>query len=163
MANNNYKPVPRVRMTLSLAIQNKVLHQLNQAFGISESWDKPHEITCYPSDFARFMALLAKMESPPTIKQLKVEYVDIRKDVLRTTVQQRHIPWNGEAPPNGEEVEKEETRKPMAVCVKGIWYPYIEDTAGESNNTMAVPVGLHGFSTEAEALQAARIRIEREA
>ncbi|MFA7188504.1 MAG: hypothetical protein WC117_00280 [Sphaerochaetaceae bacterium] len=89
MSNDKYKPVPRVRMTLSLAVQNKVIHQLSTAFGISETWDRPHVITCFPSDFAHFMALVAKMDNPPTMKQLGVEYVDVRKDVLRTTVSQR--------------------------------------------------------------------------
>lgn len=103
---DKYKPVPRVRMTLTLAIQNRVLHQLSQAFGIMETWDRKHEITCYTSDFAYFMSLVAKMDNPPTMKQLGVEYIDIRKDVLRTNVSQRSQKWNGlDAVPEEPEVD----------------------------------------------------------
>ena len=102
---DKYKPVPRVRITLTLAIQNRVLHQLYQAFGITESWDRKHEITCFPSDFAYFMSLVAKMDNPPTMKQLGVEYIDIRKDVLRTNVSQQGHKWNGaDAEPEEPEV-----------------------------------------------------------
>lgn len=96
MSSNNYKPVPRVRMTLTQTVQLKVLRQLFMAFGIMETQSSNHEITCYPSDFAYFMSLLAKMESPPTMKQLKVEYVDIRKNIVRTSVSQRSYAENVE-------------------------------------------------------------------
>ena len=103
---DKYKPVPRVRMTLTLAIQNRVLHQLSQAFGIMETWDRKHEITCYASDFAYFMSLVSKMDNPPTMKQLGVEYIDVRKDVLRTNVSQRSQKWNGvDAEPEEQEID----------------------------------------------------------
>jgi hypothetical protein len=101
--SKEYKPVPRVRMTLSLAIQNRCLHELCAAFGIGESHGQIHEITCFPGDFAYFMGLVAKMDKPPTLKQLRVEYVDIRNDVKRTTVQTQNRKWNCEEPePEGD-------------------------------------------------------------
>ena len=42
------------------------------------------------------MDLVAKMDKPPTLKQLRVEYVDIRNDVRRTTVQSQNRKWNCE-------------------------------------------------------------------
>lgn len=73
---DKYKPVPRIRMTLTLTIQNRVLHQLSKAFGICESYDRLLEITCFPSDFSYFMSLISVMDNPPTVKQLRMEYVD---------------------------------------------------------------------------------------
>jgi hypothetical protein len=110
-----YKGVPRVRMTLTPAIQNRVLHQLSTAFGIQESWDRVHEITCYSSDFGHFMSLLAKMDSPPTLKQLKVEYVDIRKDIKRTSVHQRPLNW--------EAFQKEDDELPVEPAVVNASFP----------------------------------------
>ena len=91
MSKPNYKPVPRVRMTLTSSVQNRVLQQLLTAFGISETFNQKMEITCFPSDFATFMALLAKTDKPPTIKQLQMEHVDVRRDVQRISVSQRGI------------------------------------------------------------------------
>lgn len=96
MSKPDYKPVPRVRMTLTGAIQDRCLHELCTAFGVGEYYSQTHEITCFPSDFAYFMDLVAKMDKPPTLKQLRVEYVDIRNDVRRTTVQSQNRKWNCE-------------------------------------------------------------------
>ena len=91
MSKSEYKPVPRVRITLTSNVQKRVLEQLSKAFGISETFNQKMEVTCYQSDFAVFMDLLGKMDNPPTIKQLQMEHVDVRRDVHRISVSQRGI------------------------------------------------------------------------
>lgn len=75
------KQFPRYRMKVTLTPhwQNVLLTRLSQTLGIMESFSTDHEIFMGPSAFMVFMNELAKMENPPTLKQLKLEQIDLRK------------------------------------------------------------------------------------
>jgi hypothetical protein len=88
------RPKPMVRMTLSLAIQNKVLGALSR-IGINESYPEPHVITLNPHIFGHFIAYCAELEEPPTLKQLKIELIDLKKDPRRTTIRHDRMPYEG--------------------------------------------------------------------
>lgn len=119
MSKPDYKPVPRVRMTLTANVQNRVVTQLLTAFGITETFNQKMEITCFPSDFATFMGLLGKMDKPPTIKQLQMEHVDVRRDVHRITVGQRGLACLFDAEPgdNDEPAEMPESLFETSVVI----------------------------------------------
>lgn len=89
MSMSQPKSYPMVRITLSLAIQNKVLRALNSALGINESYPEPHVITMKPRLFGEFVAACAELEDPPSLKQLKVEKVDLLKEPRRTVIKYR--------------------------------------------------------------------------
>lgn len=78
-----------VKMSLSPAVQNMVLSQLNTAFGISESYPQRHVITCRPDHFCRFMAEVSKLPQKPSIDQLNIEYLDPKAEPMRTNVRCR--------------------------------------------------------------------------
>ena len=79
-------PVMRVKMTLSGAVQNMLLTQLHECFGIGESYPQKHEIICRPEHFARFMAAIAKLDQKPSIADLNIEWINVSFEPMRTEV-----------------------------------------------------------------------------
>lgn len=80
---NEDKPARMVKMTLSMAVQNKVLPAMF-VLGISESYPQKHEIIVHPNIFAEFMCQVAQLEEQPTIKQLNLEWIDLKQEPIRT-------------------------------------------------------------------------------
>lgn len=79
MSKPRIHPRYRMKVTLTPHWQNVLLTRLSQTLGIMESFNTDHEIFMGPSTFMVFMNELAKMDNPPTLKQLKLEQIDLRK------------------------------------------------------------------------------------
>jgi hypothetical protein len=81
-----------VRVTLSLAVQNKVLPALS-TIGINESYPEPHVITMRPHIFGIFLAKCALLDPPPTLKEMKIELIDFIKEPRRTVIRYEKLPY----------------------------------------------------------------------
>lgn len=86
MALRRDHPRPKVKLTLTLAMQNKLLGLLNDHFGINESYDKPHVIYVSNESFAKFTLAVAAAGHKITVQALKAEQVDMNKEPVITVV-----------------------------------------------------------------------------
>lgn len=86
MKDPNYKPRMVVRMTLTLAWQNKLLGLLHTHFGISESFTEPHTLYVDPQTFLKFIFAANSNGKTLTLKQLGAEFVDFKKEPRITVV-----------------------------------------------------------------------------
>lgn len=73
-------------MTLSPAMQNKLLFLMNEHLDIRESFAQPHVVYMQEQQFLKFMFAAQKGEHKVTFEQLKAEYVDMKKEPIITMV-----------------------------------------------------------------------------
>jgi hypothetical protein len=86
MNKNTERPNMRVKITLSLAMQDKLLLLMSEHLSIRESFPQPHMIYMQESQFLRFMFAAQKAGHKVTFEQLKAEYVDMKKEPVITMV-----------------------------------------------------------------------------
>lgn len=92
MSEKSKPPYIMYQITLSLAVQNKVLKALS-TIGISESYSESHIITMSSAIFGDFIAACVNLDDPPSLKQLKIEKVDLRSQPRRTVIKYRNLPY----------------------------------------------------------------------
>jgi hypothetical protein len=85
---------PMIQVTLDMKTQNKLLRILSKLFNISESFGEDHIITMKPHIFGLFMAEIAQIEDPPTLKALHVEMVDLLQLPHRTIIKYEGMPYS---------------------------------------------------------------------
>lgn len=74
----------RIMITLSPHWQSKLLTILSSTLGINETFVQDHEIIMTQHAFAAFIARVAMMENPPTLKQLNVQAFDLNRFPVRS-------------------------------------------------------------------------------
>jgi hypothetical protein len=84
-----------VQMTLSGSVQNKVLRALSQ-IGINETYPESHVLTLRPHIFGTFIAFCSKLDTPPTLKELNIEWIDLVKAPRRTVMKYDRMPYGAE-------------------------------------------------------------------
>ena len=87
MLKNKEYPIRRMRVTLPLKVANELLLPvLSKVCRIHETSAPSMVITMDFSTFGLFMAEVAKVEPAISLKNLGIEYVDLRQEPTRITV-----------------------------------------------------------------------------
>lgn len=87
MKKHKEYPIRRMRVTLSLEVANELLLPvLSKVCRISETSAPSMVITMGFPSFGFFMAEVAKIEPAIPLKNLGIEYVDLRQEPTRITV-----------------------------------------------------------------------------
>ena len=91
MTQNKEHPIRRMRVTLSLKVANELLLPvLSKVCRIHETSAPSMVITMDFTTFGLFMAEVAKVEPAIPLKNLGIEYVNLRQEPTRITVHQHH-------------------------------------------------------------------------
>ena len=89
MYKNTDYPIRRMRVTLPLKVANELLLPvLSKVCRIHETSAPSMAITMDFTTFGLFMAEVAKVEPAVSLKNLGIEYVDLRQEPTRITVRQ---------------------------------------------------------------------------
>ena len=89
MEHKKEHPIRRMRVTLPLKVANELLLPvLSKVCRIHETSAPSMVITMDFTTFGLFMAEVAKVEPAVSLKNLGIEYVDLRQEPTRITVQQ---------------------------------------------------------------------------
>lgn len=88
MEKNKEHPIRRMRVTMSLKVANELLPVLSKVCRIHETSTPSMVITMDFLTFGLFMAEVAKVEPAVPLKNLGIEYVDLRQEPTRITVRQ---------------------------------------------------------------------------
>ena len=89
MKKHKEYPIRRMRVTLSLEVANELLLPvLSKVCRIHETSTPTMVITMDFTTFGLFMAEVAKVEPEISLKNLGIEYVDLRQEPTRITVRQ---------------------------------------------------------------------------
>jgi hypothetical protein len=131
--DRDYKPVPRVKMTLNLAWQNKLLLLLAEHFGVHESYTEDHVLIVHPGPFMKFFVAASKRHPALTLRQLKVEHIDARKEPRITVVRN----WGTDCP--SSYVTGNEDGEPFAKLVDGHVTPVDQMPGGEPGDPIDGP------------------------
>ena len=88
MSKDKEYPIRRMRITMSLKVANELLPALSKVCRIHETSTSSMVITMDFTTFGLFMAEVAKVEPAISLKNLNIEYVDLRQEPTRITVRQ---------------------------------------------------------------------------
>ena len=89
MLKNKEYPIRRMRVTLPLKVANELLLPvLSKVCRIPETGVASMAITMDFTTFGLFMAEVAKVDPAVSLKDLGIEYVDLRQEPTRITVRQ---------------------------------------------------------------------------
>ena len=89
MFNNKEYPIRRMRVTLPIKVANELLLPvLSKVCRIHETSAPSMVITMDFTTFGLFMVEVSKVEPAVSLKNLNIEYVDLRQEPTRITVRQ---------------------------------------------------------------------------
>jgi hypothetical protein len=89
-----YKPIILVKMTLKMETQSATLRQLNEVFGISESYPEIHEIICTHKLFNEYLFAVQKAGLSAELAKIYFEEVDIKKEPRRSVCRYTNMSYD---------------------------------------------------------------------